>query len=34
MYTKQSSASGMEISTVVTVNTLAMRGSMPAMNWW
>ena len=25
---------GTEMSNVVTVNTLAMRGSMPATNWW
>jgi hypothetical protein len=25
---------GIEMSNVVMVNTWAMRGSMPAMNWW
>ena len=28
------SAIGIEMSTVVIVNTFAIRGSMPAMNWW
>src|SRR5262245_24944690 len=34
MYTNIISAMGTEMSSVVTVKMLAMRGSMPAMNWW
>ena len=34
MYTNSISAIGIEISSVVMVKTWAMRGSMPAMNWW
>ena len=34
MITKHISAIGTEMSSVVIVKTFAMRGSMPATNWW